>query len=208
MHHSLLDQQIDHAAEVLRRGGVAAFPTDTLYGLGALVSCDEGVARVFSLKGRSSSIALPLLLADIAQLEEVAPEVSQAARSLAERFWPGALTLVLLKANWISDRLTGGQPTVAVRIPDHPMPRKLVRRLGAPITGTSANRSGAPAARTAQEVKAQLGAAVDVIIDGGECPLGSPSTVVDCSRGIPRILREGAISRDALEKVWGAHLRV
>ncbi len=197
-------QQVREAVKVLRRGGVVAFPTDTLYGLGAWAFSREGVERIFVIKGRPSSMALPLLLAEASQLAEVAAEVPDVAWTLVRRFWPGALTLVLRKAPSIPDLVTGGEPTVAVRIPDHPVARELVRLLGAPITGTSANRTGAPPARTAQEVVQQLGDAVDLVVDGGECPLGSPSTVVDCSQRSWRILREGAISREALEEVLGA----
>ncbi|MSQ40306.1 MAG: threonylcarbamoyl-AMP synthase [Dehalococcoidia bacterium] len=199
-------QQIREAVEVLRRGGVIAFPTDTLYGLGAWAFSREGVERTFVIKGRPSSMALPLLLAEASQLADVAAEVPEVAWTLVRRFWPGALTLVLRKSPAIPDLVTGGEPTVAVRIPDHPVARELVRLLGAPITGTSANRTGAPPARTAQQVIEQLGDAVDLVVDGGECPLGSPSTVVDCTQGALRILREGAISREALEEALGAPL--
>ncbi len=195
---------IQEAVRALQRGEAVAFPTDTLYGLGAWTFSPAGVQRVFAIKGREATKALPLLLADVSQLPSVVAEVPEVARLLAGRFWPGALTLVLPKAPSISDLVTGGEPTVAVRVPDHPVPRELVRRLGGPITGTSANRSGAPPARTAQEVEAQLSTEVTLVLDGGMCPGGLPSTVVDCSGGVLRILREGAISRALLEEVAGA----
>ena len=196
------EDQIASAMAALREGGVVAFPTDTLYGLGACAYNEGAIEQIFAIKGRPPSMALPLLLAEVSQLGEVAAMVPEVAWTLAHRFLPGPLTLVLTKAPHIPDRVTGGGPTVAVRIPDHPVPRNLVRHLGAPITGTSANRSGAPPARTPQEVLAQLGESVSIIIDGGECPIGSPSTVVDCSQGVPRILREGAIPRATLEEAW------
>ena len=195
---------IQEAVRALQRGEAVAFPTDTLYGLGAWTFSPAGVQRVFAIKGRAATKALPLLLADASQLPAVVAEVPKVARLLAGHFWPGALTLVLPKARHIPDLVTGGETTVAVRVPDHPIPRELVRRLGGPITGTSANRSGAPSARTAQEVEAQLSAEVTLVLDGGMCPGGHASTVVDCSGGVLRILREGAIPRALLEEVAGA----
>jgi L-threonylcarbamoyladenylate synthase len=187
--------QIEAAADVLRRGGLAAYPTDTVYGLGARGDDTAAIRRVFELKIRPSDQALPLLIGDLSQLTTVARTVSPLAERLIERFWPGALTLVLLKNAALPDAVTGGGDSVAVRLPGHPVPRVLATVLGVPVVGTSANLSGMPSALTADEVKAQLGDRVDCIIDGGRVSGGVESTVLDLTGAVPRILREGAVSR-------------
>jgi len=144
---------------------------------------------------------LPLLLADKSQIGEVAGPVTPAAWLLAERFLPGALTIVLFKSKSVPGFITAGDKTVALRIPDHPIPVALIRGIGAPIVGTSANLSGQPSALTAEEVYAQLGDKVDLIIDGGRCPGGRESTIVDLTGETPLILREGAISMEELKQV-------
>lgn len=202
----LTNHQLDDTVTILRNGGVVAYPTDTLYGLGASSLSTEGLDKLFKIKGRPSHMAVPVFLSNHEELEEVAKEIPELARILGAHFWPGALTLVLLKKDWIPDIIAGGQPTIGVRIPDHPLPRALVRKLGAPITATSANLSGQPPARNIQEVNLQLGPALDLIIDGGPSSVGYPSTVVDCSRPKPFIVREGAISREAIELVSGIAL--
>ena len=191
---------LEESLRFLRRGGVVAFPTDTLYGLGADAFRPEAVRRVFEIKGRASGSGLPLLIADVGDLEVVARTVPELARVLAGRFWPGPLTLVLPRSHRVTPEVTGGRDTVAVRMPDHPIPLALARSLGHPITGTSANRSGGPDPVTAVEVRTLLGAAVDYIIDGGAAPLGSPSTILDLSAGRPRLLREGAVPREVLSQ--------
>jgi L-threonylcarbamoyladenylate synthase len=144
---------------------------------------------------------LPLLLADKSQIGEVAYQVPPIAWLLADKFLPGALTIVLYKSKSVPDIVTGGGRTVAVRIPAHPVPIALIQGLGAPIAGTSANLSGKPSALTAAEVYAQLGNKVDLVIDGGRCPGGRESTIVDLTGETPLILREGAISREELKQV-------
>jgi L-threonylcarbamoyladenylate synthase len=146
---------------------------------------------------------LPLLLADVSQITEVAESVPPTAWVLINRFLPGALTLVLYKSSSVPGIITGGGATVAVRIPAHPVPIALVEGLGAPIVGTSANLSGKPSPLTAEEVYSQLGDRVDLIIDGGRCPGGKESTVIDVTDKIPVVLREGAISREELKQVCG-----
>jgi L-threonylcarbamoyladenylate synthase len=159
------------------------------------------VERVYRVKKRPSSKALPLLLADKSQIGEVAQPVSRVAWLLAEKFLPGALTIVLPKSKSVPDIVTGKNKTVAVRVPAHPIPIALAQGLGTPITGTSANLSGKPSALTADDVRAQLGNTVDLIIDGGRCPGGKESTIVDLTGETPVILREGAISREELKQV-------
>lgn len=193
-------EQIQLAAEILRRGGVVAFPTDTLYGLGADATNEMAVKRIFQVKKRPTDLPLPLLVADMSQLSQVAAFVPELAWRLARCFLPGGLTLVLPKAEAVSSIITAGSSTVAVRIPAHPVALALIRSLGSPITGTSANLSGRPAPSTAQEVYQQLGEEVDLILDGGRCPGGVESTVVDVSGEAPLILRQGAVSREDIEK--------
>ncbi|MCE2404334.1 MAG: threonylcarbamoyl-AMP synthase [Dehalococcoidia bacterium] len=200
--------QISHAAleepiRCLRRGGVVVFPTDTLYGLGADAFSPEAVGRVFDIKGRASSSGLPLLIADTADLDMVAVDITGLALALAEEFWPGPLTLVLRRSDRVPAIATGGLDTVAVRIPDHPVPRALARSVGRPITGTSANRTDGPDPVTAGQVKESLGGAVDYIIDAGPSPLGAPSTILDLSGARPALLRAGAVPREALELACG-----
>jgi L-threonylcarbamoyladenylate synthase len=196
-----VQQQVEKGVSVLKNGGIVAFPTDTVYGLGAGIGIARAVERVYRVKKRPHTMPLPLLLADISQIEEVAGSVPKAARLLADRFLPGALTLVLPASPALPEIITGRGKTVAVRIPNHPIPIALARGLGTPIVGTSANLSGSPSALTADEVYAQLGDKVDLIIDGGRCPGGRESTIVDLSGETPVILREGAIAREELQKI-------
>ena len=197
-----IKKQIEKGILVLRQGGLVAYPTDTVYGLGACAWIDRAIEKVYKVKGRSYNMPLPLLLSDISQITDVAESVSPIAWSLIHAFLPGALTLVLLKSGNIPDIVSGGGPTVAVRIPDHPVPIALIEGLGAPIVGTSANLSGKPSSLTADEVYSQIGDSIDFIIDGGQCPGGIESTIVDMTSKTPIILREGKIPKEELEKVW------
>ena len=196
-----MEQQIEQAIEILKKGGIVAFPTDTVYGLGASALDEEAVARVYEAKGRPRHLALPLLLADISQIAAVARPVPEIAWRLAQRFLPGGLTLVLHKASSVSTVVSGGGEKIAVRVPNHPVPLALIEGLGAPITGTSANLTGSPSPDTAEEVHQQMGDRVNLVIDGGRCPGGMDSTVLDLTGETPRILREGAISREEIERV-------
>lgn len=184
---------------MLRRGGLVAYPTDTLYGLAARPTDARAVERLFEAKRRPTERTVPLLIASPRDLSAIAEDVSEVARRLMGAFWPGALTIVLRTSSSFRSPAVG--ETVAVRVPDHPTPRELVRILGEPITGTSANISGGPEPLTAAEVRSQLGDAVDLVVDGGRCPGGRPSTVVDCTAQPPRIVREGAIGREKLMRV-------
>ena len=188
------------AGSMLRRGGVIAYPTDTLYGLGAVVTDIHAVERVFAIKGRPAGQGLPVLVASVEQVREVAAEVPPLALEMARRFWPGGLTLVLRKQPSIPDMVTGG-PTIAVRQPGHAAPLALIAECGSPITGTSANSSGGPQPTTAQEVVRQLGEAVDLVLDGGPCPSDLPSTILDLTLDPARVLRVGAIAVEALREV-------
>jgi len=196
-----IQQQIEKGIAILKQGGLVAFPTDTVYGLGAGAYLPQAVERVYQVKARPRNMPLPLLLADISQINEVAEPVSPLAWRLIHRFLPGALTLVLPKSKAVPDILTAGGSTIAIRIPAHPIPIALIQGLGTPIVGTSANLSGQPSPLTADEVYAQLGDRIDLIIDGGRCPGGKESTIVDVTGLAPVILREGAISREEIEKI-------
>ena len=201
------DNEVNQAAAagLLGGGGVVAYPTDTLYGLGASLAHAPAVERVFAIKGRPTGQGIPVLIASWEQLEQVAAEVPGQALELAQRFWPGALTLVLRKRPTVPDAATGGGDTVAVRQPDHPTPLSLIAACG-PITGTSANLSGGPQPTTAQEVTRQLGGAVDMVLDGGPALGGVPSTVLDLTMNPPVIVRLGAISIELLREVCPVEL--
>jgi L-threonylcarbamoyladenylate synthase len=193
---------MEEAVRILHGGGLVCYPTDTVYGIGAAAGDDDAVRRLFAAKGRPPEKALPLLLADTSDAAGVA-EVTPLARALAGRFWPGALTIVMRKApDYRSLALAGGE-TVALRVPNHDLVRAIVRALGEPLTGTSANRAGAPPPISAREVASQMGEMVDLIIDGGPCRARLESTVVDITRDIPEVLREGPVSRGEIEEAAG-----
>ena len=196
-----MEGQIHQAINTLKNGGIVAFPTDTVYGLGASAFDEGAVLRVYEVKGRPRRLALPLLLADVYQIGAVARDVPEIAWQLAKHFLPGGLTLVLYKLPSVSNLITGEGEKIAVRVPAHPIPIALIKGLGTPITGTSANLTGSPSPLTAQEVYHQMGDRVDLIIDGGRCPGDVASTVLDLTAEPPRILREGAISREEIAAV-------
>ena len=185
--------EIDRALRVLQGGGVVAIPTDTLYGLAADAFNPDAIERVFAIKERPEGLALPVLLADPRQLEQVADDIPDGLRAVADAFWPGAMTLILKRNDALPLRLSAGNPTVAVRVPGHPVPRELARRLGRPITGTSANISGAADPTTLAELRAQVGDRVDLVVTSGPNPAGTASTIVDLSDDAPRLIREGAV---------------
>jgi L-threonylcarbamoyladenylate synthase len=193
---------VEEAVRILHGGGLVCYPTDTVYGIGAAAGDDAAVRRLFAAKGRSPDKALPLLLADAGDAAGVG-DVTPLARALAGRFWPGALTIVVRKApDYRSLALAGGD-TVALRVPDHDLVRAIVRALREPLTGTSANRAGAPPPVSAPEVSSQMGEMVDLVIDGGHCEARVESTVIDITRDVPEVLREGPVSRGEIEEVVG-----
>ena len=196
-----IQRQVDRGISILKRGGIIAFPTDTVYGLGACANRYQAVERVYQVKERPRSMALPLLLARTSQINDVAEPVPPVAWLLADQFLPGALTIVLHKSSSVPDIITAGGLTVAVRIPAHPIPVALADGLGMPIVGTSANLSGKPSVLTADEVYSQFGEKIDLVIDGGRCPGGRESTIVDVTGETPVVLREGAISKEELKQV-------
>ncbi|HUU63537.1 MAG TPA: L-threonylcarbamoyladenylate synthase [Dehalococcoidia bacterium] len=201
-----MERKIHQAIETLKNGGIVAFPTDTVYGLGANASSHGAILRIYEAKRRPRHLALPLLLADVSQIPSVARDMPEIAWLLAKHFLPGGLTLVLYKSPSVSSLITGGSEKIAVRVPAHPIPIALLEGLDAPITGTSANLTGKPSPLTTQEVHNQLGDMVDLIIDG-ECPGGVVSTVIDITTDPIRILREGAISSEEISRVCEATVK-
>ena len=195
-----LGGQADEAVRILRNGGVAAIPTDTVYGLAAAYDDEEAIDRVFRIKSRPSGLAVPLLLNDAKSVERYATNVPESFWALTKTFWPGPLTIVLRKNPLVSDKLTAGHDTVGLRVPDHWLPRYISQSLDKAITGTSANLSGSPSLTTAQAVNEQLGHLVDLVIDGGDASGTTASTVLDLSGESPTVLREGSITLDDIER--------
>jgi L-threonylcarbamoyladenylate synthase len=186
-------QTIRRARRMLRSGQVVAFPTDTVYGLGADAFQPEAVAALYAVKNRPTNKPIPILVSQIEDIARVARIVPIAAWELVQRFWPGGLTLVLPRAERVPAIVTAGGSNVAIRCPDHPVPLDLINAIGAPLATTSANLSGQASPTNARQVLTQLAGRVPLIIDGDECPEGVPSTILDLSVTPPRLLRVGAI---------------
>ncbi len=194
---------LERALELLRQGQVIALPTDTVYGVAADGLNPDAIEQLYAVKERPRDKAIPLLLASSDDLEQVAAEVPEGARILAAKFWPGALTLVVRARANVPPILRAEGDSVAVRVPDHPVPRELARLLGRPLAATSANISGGRDPSTAQEVEAQLSGRLPLILDGGKVGGGVPSTVIDVSVTPLRVLRQGALQLEEIERVLG-----
>lgn len=192
-------QGIEHAACTVLGGKVIAFPTETFYGLGAEAFHIQALQRIFAIKGREEKNPLLVLIGERAWLPNLVKNVPFGAEKLMDRFWPGPLTLIFDALAAIPSTLTGGMGKIGIRVSSHPVAQSLVKRIGKPITGTSANRSGRPSTQTAKEVWTALGDSVDVILDGGKTQGGLGSTVLDISVNPPRMIREGALSRKELD---------
>jgi len=199
---------IDEAAAVLRRGGLVAFPTETVYGLGADAFNPRAVARVFEVKARPSFDPLIVHLADAADLPRVSPADDPRVRALAARFWPGPLTLVLSRRPEVPDLVTSGLDTVGVRVPAHPAAHALIAAAETPVAAPSANPFGYVSPTTAAHVAELLGPAVDLVLDGGPCRVGVESTILSLAGEPPVILRPGGVPREALEEALGLPLGV
>lgn len=191
------------AAATLRRGGLVAFPTETVYGLGASALDADAVARIFAAKGRPSYNPLIVHLADAEAARALAAEWSGAAERLAERFWPGPLTLVVPRRAGVPDAVTAGLPSVALRVPAHPVAHALLREAGIPVAAPSANRSTGVSPTTAAHVERSLGGRVELILDGGPTPVGIESTVVSLAGRVPTLLRPGTVSIEELRDAVG-----
>ncbi len=190
------------AAELLRTGGVAAVPTETVYGLAANALSEKAVEKIFTAKGRPENKPVSLFVTGMEMARRFCRDIPKRAFALAEAFWPGPLTVILRRRENVPDVITAGGPGVGVRVPDHETALALLRLTDLPLTGTSANLSGQPPARTGAEAFAVFRGRIDCVLDG-EAPGGVPSTVVDLTGERAKILRFGAISREALEKVLG-----
>lgn len=188
------EQEIEKAAQILRKGGLVAFPTETVYGLGADASNPAAVKKIFAAKGRPADHPVIVHVAGTSDLKHWAAEVPRCAWLLAEKFWPGPLTMVLKRAKRVSDLVTGGQDTIGLRVPSHPVAQQLLKAFGGGIAAPSANRFGRLSPTTAQHVREELGDAVDLVLDGGPCDVGIESTIVDLTRETPALLRPGRIS--------------
>lgn len=188
------DEEIEKAALILRQGGLVAFPTETVYGLGADASNPAALKKIFAAKGRPADHPLIVHIADTSDLKKWAAEVPRAAWLLAEKFWPGPLTMVLKRAPQVSDLISGGQDSIGLRVPAHPVARRLLKAFGSGIAAPSANKFGRLSPTSAEHVRQELGSAVDLVLDGGDCEIGIESTIVDLTREAPAILRPGRIS--------------
>ncbi len=190
-------ESIDTALELLQDGETVAFPTDTVYGIGANAFHSPGIIKLFEAKGRDANKAIAVLIGNIDQLGSLTTNLNENAWKLVHKFWPGGLTIVVPKKNNLPELLSAGT-SIGIRIPNHPVALDLLNRFG-PIATTSANLSGGNNPHDARDVFKQLNNRVPLILDGGKCPGGIPSTVVDCSTPEIRILRKGAISNEAIE---------
>ena len=196
-------ERIDVAVDVLRRGGLVGMPTETVYGLAANAGDECAVRRIFAAKRRPIDHPLIVHLGSAEELPQWARDVPPAAARLAATCWPGPLTLIVVKAAHVLPVVTGGRVTVGIRVPAHPIALELLRRFGGGVAAPSANRFGCVSPTTASHVVADLGTAVDLVLDGGACPIGVESTIVDCTVSPPQILRPGAISIEAITELVG-----
>ena len=198
------NDDIKAAGAVLKQGGIVAFPTDTVYGLGAVFDDEEAVKKIFAAKGREEKKPLSILVSDASQVQLLAKmensEMAGKAKRLMETYWPGALTLIFRKKEGIPDAVTAGGETIGIRMPDLEVTRELIRYAGKPLAAPSANTSGKRSAVCAQDVLEDLDGKIDMVIDGGECPIGVASTVVDMTGKTPKILREGVITAKMIEQ--------
>lgn len=185
---------------------MVAFPTETVYGLGADASNPSAVRKIYEAKGRPADHPVIVHVADAVQVANWARQIPETAQKLAKKFWPGPLTIILQRAGKVNDIVTGGQDTVALRVPSHPVAQQLLRRFGGGIAAPSANRFGRVSATTAEHVRQEFGSAVECVLDGGEADVGIESTIVDLSGAAPRLLRPGWISARAVEEALGRNL--
>ncbi len=191
-------------AELIKNGQLVAFPTETVYGLGADALDPTAALRIYEAKGRPSDNPLIVHISDISQAEMISASIPETARKLAEAFWPGPLTIILNKNEMVPDETTGGLKTVAVRMPSHPVARALIEQSGCMIAAPSANTSGRPSPTTAQHVYEDMNGKIPMIIDGGSVGIGIESTIVDCTTDVPMILRPGYVTADMVEEICGA----
>jgi L-threonylcarbamoyladenylate synthase len=200
---NLQSQEMKVAAEILRAGGLVAFPTETVYGLGGNALDETAAARIYQAKGRPSDNPLIVHIAELQQVYELAEQVSESAKQLMDAFWPGPLTIIFPKKDCVPYGTTGGLDTVAIRMPSHPVAQALIRQSGVCIAAPSANASGRPSPTKAEHVRQDLDGKIPMILDGGEVGIGIESTIVDVTGSTPMILRPGFINQEMLEAVVG-----
>lgn len=198
-----LGAQLKEAAEILQKGGLVAFPTETVYGLGGDAKNKDASKAIYAAKGRPSDNPLIVHIPDVSWVDGIVSEIPEAAKKLADAFWPGPMTLIYNKNDVIPYETTGGLDTVAVRLPSHPVARALMEESGVYIAAPSANTSGRPSPTKAKHVIEDLSGKIDAIIDGGEVNIGLESTIIDVTEEIPTILRPGYISLDDVKAVVG-----
>ena len=196
-------QKMEEAAQLIRSGELVAFPTETVYGLGADALNPQASKKIYAAKGRPSDNPLIVHIAKFEDLEDIAKKVPQEAKKLADAFWPGPLTMIVDKNEKVPYETTGGMDTVAIRMPDHPAALELIRQSGCLIAAPSANTSGRPSPTLAEHVAEDLGGRIPMILDGGEVGIGIESTIIDLTEKIPMILRPGYITKEMLEAVIG-----
>ena len=201
-----MNGDVDRALQVLRSGGLVAIPTETVYGLAGDATNEAAVRRIFAAKGRPADHPLIVHIASAAQLSDWADEVPSAAERLASTCWPGPLTLLVPKARHVLPVVTGGRSTVGIRVPAHPLTEELLTRFGGGLAAPSANRFGMVSPTTAQHVRDDLGDAVDFVLDGGPCPIGVESTIIDCSVTPPQILRPGGIPSEQIVELLDGNI--
>jgi len=199
---------IENAVAVLRAGGLVAFPTETVYGLGADARNSDALRKIFAVKGRPHDHPLIVHIADAVQMANWAHEIPRSAQQLARSFWPGPLTLILRRTRGVNDLVTGGQDTVGLRVPSHPIAQALLRAFGGGVAAPSANRFGRVSATTAEHVRQEFGDAIDVVLDGGATEVGIESTIVDLSGEQPTLLRPGWVTAQQLQETLGMPLAV
>ncbi|MBR6479515.1 MAG: threonylcarbamoyl-AMP synthase [Clostridia bacterium] len=202
----LKSNQIDEAGAILRKGGLVAIPTETVYGLAANALDGISVAKIFEAKGRPQDNPLIVHIADLGDVETLAAYVPPVVYDLADAFWPGPLTIILDKSEIVPDEVTAGLDTVAIRMPSHPAARKIIRAAGVPLAAPSANASGKPSPTTAAHVMKDMDGKIDAVVDGGPCEVGVESTVITLATRQPRLLRPGRITPEEIEEVLGDEL--
>lgn len=198
-----MPRDIARAVEILRAGGLVAFPTETVYGLGADAANGQAVARIFAAKGRPVDHPLIVHIASASALRAWARDIPEAAMQLAARFWPGPLTLILKRAPGVAGAASGGLDTIGLRVPGHPVAQALLQAFGGGIAAPSANRFGRISPTCADHVLSELGGCIEAVLDGGKCAVGLESTILDLSRGRPQVLRPGAVTAGMLAEVIG-----
>lgn len=203
MRDGIDEEGIRRAGDILKKGGLVAFPTETVYGLGADALDEEASAKIYQAKGRPSDNPLIIHISKWEDIERIAVDIPAEAKVLADAFWPGPLTMILKKSEQVPDGTTGGLQTVAIRMPDHAIARALIEAGGGYIAAPSANTSGRPSPTAAEHVAEDMDGVIDMIIDGGEVSIGLESTIVDLTDGVPTILRPGYINQEMLEQVLG-----